>query len=281
MIIILGIVIFIIIAIVVYWMISYSPYKEKFNNEMKKRSGETSSLNEVCTAKEIQQLPELLQKHCSYIGLEGFKKYQVVNAEFFNTNFVFDANSGKVMKMDYDLWLFYDIPYRSAYCTSRIYGIPFDGVDYCTEDNQGGMRGIIGKAVPIFDIHDKQSYVAILISWLAELVVINPSSLLSPYVKYEIVDDTHVKATVSYNGVQGSGIFTVNEDMVIIKFESYERQIEKINGIKTFIGWRCDYDKYEERNGIMIPSVVRSVKIFPEKEVVYFEAENYKINYLK
>lgn len=37
MLIILGIVVSIIIVIVVYWVISYSPYKEKFNNEMKQK----------------------------------------------------------------------------------------------------------------------------------------------------------------------------------------------------------------------------------------------------
>lgn len=278
---ILGILAFIIIAVVVYWVIPYSPYKEKFNNEMTTRASKISSSSEICTAEEIKQLPELLQKHCDYIGLEGFTKYQVVNTDFQHTNFVFDASTGKVMDMDYDLWLFYDKPYRSAYCTSRMYGVPFDGLDYCTEDKQGGMQGIVGKAVQIFNIHDKQGYVASLISWLAESVAINPSSLLSPYVKYDIVDDTHVKATVSYNGVEGSGIFTFNEAGVITKFESHERQVEEINGVKTFVGWRCDYDNYEKRNGIMVPSVVRSVKVFPDKEVVYFESDNYKINYFK
>ncbi|MGL5380241.1 DUF6544 family protein [Clostridium sp.] len=276
------ILVFIIIAVVVYWIIPYSPYKEKFDNYMKSRASKISISSEICIAEEIKQLPELLQKHCDYIGLEGFTKYQVVNTDFEHTNFVFDASKGKVMDMDYDLWLFYDKPYRSAYCTSRMYGVPFDGIDYCTEDKQGGMRGIVGKAVQIFDIRDKQGYIASLISWLAESAAINPSSFLSPYVKYEEVNDTQVKATITYNGVEGSGIFTFNETGVITKFESDERQVEEINGVKTFIGWRCDYEKYEEHNGIMVPSVVRSVKVYPnKKEVVYFEAENYKINYLK
>lgn len=279
---ILGILVLIIIAIAVYWVIPYSPYKAKFDNQMEERANITNELSEVCTREEIQQLPEILQNHCEYIGLEGFRKYQGVNTKFENTNFVFDASTDKMMDMDYDLWLFYDKPYRSAYCTSRMYGVPFDGFDYCTDDNKGGMKGILGKTIPIFDIRDEQGYVAILITWIAESAAINPSALLSPYVNYEVINDTQVKATVTYNGVKGSGIFTVNEAGVLTKFESDERQVEEINGVKTLIGWRCDYDKYEERNGIMVPSVVRSVKIFPDKkEVVYFESDNYKINYLK
>ena len=229
----LGILLVLIGGILIYWNISYSPYEAAFSRKMEERANSITETEEVCTAKEIADLPKPLQRYCEYIGLENFPKHQVTRTIFKNTKFVFDTQSEKTLNMDYDLWLFFDEPYRSAYCTSSMFGIPFDGMDYCTEDKQGGMKGILGKTIQIFDVCDYQGYKAVLISWLAESVAFNPSALLSPYVTYDVIDDLHVKATVTYNGVTGSGIFTVNEDGAITEFYSDERQVEKIDGIPT------------------------------------------------
>ena len=82
---------------------------------------------------------------------------------------------------------------------------------------------------------------------LIRSVVINPAVLLSPYVSYEEIDDTHVKATVTYGDVSGSGVFTLNEAGAITEFYSAERQVETIDGVKMELGWKCYYDEYEER----------------------------------
>lgn len=278
---ILGITLILICTVLVYWNISYSPFKHSFLHDMKKRASRIDKSNEVCTPEEIAKLPEVLQKYCDYISLENFPKYQIVRTEFKKSKFVFDAQSGKVLDMDYDLWLFYDKPYRSAYCSSSIYGVPFDGVDYCTADQEGGMKGILGKAIQIFDVRDKQGYKAELITWMAESALVNPSALLSPYITYEQIDDSHVKATIHYNGVSGSGIFTFNEDGAIIHFYSDERQVETIKGVKTMVGWRCEYGD-QKQNGERCPiSTIRCVKVFPEKEVVYFESDHFKVEYIK
>lgn len=276
-----GIILILICVLLVYWNIPYSPFKNLFLHDMKKRASRIAESKEVCTPEEIAKLPDALQKYCDYISLDKFPKYQIVRTEFKKSKFVFDAQSGKVLDMDYDLWLFYDEPYRSAYCTSSMFGVPFDGVDYCTEDQQGGMKGILGKAIRIFDVRDKQGYKAELITWMAESVLVNPSALLSPYITYEQIDDSHVKATIHYNGVSGSGIFTFNEEGAVIEFYSDERQVETINGVETMVGWRCEYEDYIQNGEIHKITTVRCVKVFPDKEVVYFESDNFKVDYIK
>ena len=277
----LGILLVLIGGILIYWNISYSPYKAAFTDKMEKRVSNITETGEVCTAEEIANLPESLQRYCEYIGLQNFPKHQVTRTIFKNTKFIFDAQSGKVLNMDYDLWLFFDEPYRSAYCTSSMFGIPFDGMDYCTEDKRGGMKGFLGKTIKIFDVCDYQGYKAVLISWLAESVAFNPSALLSSYVTYDVIDDLHVKATVTYNGVSGSGIFTINQEGAITEFYSDERQVEKVDGVLTNIGWRCDYKNYEKNEQIRRIGTVRCVKVFSDKEVVYFDSDDFTVTYLK
>lgn len=277
----IGIIFVILGGVLIYWNISYSPYKASFVRKMESRVNDIKESEEVCTNMEIDKLPEPLQRYSVYIGLENFRKYQATRILFKNTKFVFDAQAGKILNMDYDLWLFYNKPYRSAYCTSSMFGIPFDGIDYCTEDKQGGMKGIIGKSIQIFDVCDSQGYKAGLISWLAESVAFNPTALLLPYVTYEPIDDLHVKATVTYNGVSGEGIFTLNEEGAIVEFFSDERQVEKVNGVPTAVGWRCEYEDYKQKGKIRQINTVRCVKVFSDKEVVYFESDDFTVTYIK
>lgn len=278
---IVGIIFLFIGGVLVYWNIPYSPYKSGFNQRMQHRTENAAKTTEVCTSLEIGNLPSPLQRYCTYIGLENFPKYQVVRTDFKKTKFVFDAQSGKALNMDYDLWLFYDKPYRAAYCKSSMFGIPFDGIDYCTEDQLGGMKGILGKAFPIFDECDRQGYKAELISWLAESTLVNPSALLSSYVTYEPIDDLHVKATIDYQGVSGSGIFTFNQEGAITEFFSDERQVEKVNGVPTAVGWRCEYSDYQKTVNLLQAQKIACIKVFSDKEVVYFASDNFVVQYIK
>lgn len=278
--IIIGSVSIIIGCILIYWNISYSPFKVAFDKKMKSRLNETADTDAICTQDEIDQLPEAFRRHCEYIGLAGSKKNNVVNVVFYNTKFVFDDKKDMILDMDYDLWLFCDEPFRCAFCKSSIYGIPFDGIDYCTDDKEGGMKGMVGKAFQIFDTHNEQMYKAGLLSLLAEGAVLNPCILLSDYVTYEEIDSTHVKATITYDGVKGTGIFVFDEQGILVSFESDERQpAEEINGVMTTIGWRATYGDYKENDGIMIPSIMQAIKVYPDKEIIYFDSNKIDIYY--
>lgn len=276
-----GVILIIIGIILIYWNITYSPYKTAFDKDMKNRLDKIVINEDVCTQEEIDKLPEPFRRHCEYIRLAGSKKNNAVNVLFHNTMFVFDSNKGTILNMDYDLWLFCDKPFRSALCKSSIFGIPFDGIDYCSDDKIGGMKGMIGKAVEIFNLYNEQMYKAGLISWLAEGSVVNPSILLSDYVTYEEIDSTHVKATITYNDVEGTGIFTFDELGRLAGFESDERQVEEVNGIMTPIGWRAKYGDYKDKGGVLIPNIMQAIKVYENKEVIYFNSKNIDIFYYK
>ena len=278
----LGILLCLFGGLLIYWNIPYSPQKSAFIKKMNEKVSQTKQAEGVCTKAEIEKLPEAMQRYCAYVGLENAPKYNAIRVEFKDTKFVFDDNSGKMLDMDYDLWLLQEEWYRSAYCTSSMYGIPFEGQDYCTDDKQGGMKGTIAKAIQIFDVHDEDGYRAGLISWLIEGITLNPSTLLSPYITYEEIDNQHVKATICYNGVSGTGIITVNEEGALTEFYSDERQMEEIDGVKTQIGWRCEIEWNTPKEGVQQqPQVIRCIKKYPNKEVVYFDADDYTVTYLK
>ena len=256
-----------------------SPFKQQFDLEMEAFLHRLPVTNDVCTKEEIEKLPKPLQKYCEYIGLEGFPKYPVVNAYFKDTKFVFDDESGKILNMDYDLWLTNPIPFRKAYCGSSMYGIPFEGLDYMTEDKKGGMKGILARVIPLFDITNEQGYQAGIISWFIESVVLNPSVLFSEFVSYEEIDKQHVKVMISYQGMTGTGVITLNEKSEIIEFYSDERQTGKVNGKEVMIGWRCECNHYESDLHICYPREIKAIKVYPDKEILYFHANSVSLIY--
>lgn len=255
-----------------------SPFKQEFDKGMEKFIQSIPATNEVCTREEIETLPKPLQKYCEYIGLEGFPKYPVVNAFFKDTKFVFDDESGKIISMDYDLWLTNPIPFRKAYCGSSMYGIPFEGMDYMTVDKKGGMKGILARVIPLFNVTNKQGYRAGIISWFIESIIINPSVLFSEFVTYQEIDENLIKVTISYQGISGTGILTINERGEITEFYSDDRQTGIVNGEEVMIGWRCECSHYEFMNNILCPKEIKAIKVYPNKEIVYFDAKQFFVS---
>ena len=98
---------------------------------------------------------------------------------------------------------------------------------------------------------------------------------------YETIDENQVKVIISYNDVSGTGIITVNEEGAITQFYSDDRQVEEIDGVETRIGWKCEYEDYRVENGILRAHTVRSIKVYPDRELNYFDADDFTVEYTK
>lgn len=78
-----------------------------------------------------------------------------------------------------------------------------------------------------------------------------PSAALSPYIKWEAIDNTTAKATMSYNGVSGSVTFQLNNkgDMVACNADRYMGSGKKA----TLEKWIVTSKSYDLMNGIKMP----------------------------
>lgn len=272
----------VIMAIFVFFKIPYSPNKNAFQKMIKKEIDATPEATGTVSEEDIKGLPEAMRRYFNYIGFVGQPRYNQVRIKYEDTYF-FNIDMNKALTMQYDLYLFGGRPFRSACITSSYMGVPFEGMDYCKKIDgtmQGGMLGVIGKTIQIFDVHNKQMYVAMLISWVSENIL-NPTALLSEYITYKQIDYNHVEATISYNGVKGTGTFTIDDEGRITDFYSMEREVAVIDGEETPIGWGGQYVDYEEKEGIKIPMKMAAYKQYPDKKIVYFDADEYEIIYSK
>ncbi|WP_281847193.1 DUF6920 family protein [Olleya namhaensis] len=85
--------------------------------------------------------------------------------------------------------------------------------------------------------------------YLAEIVWF-PSASLSPYIKWESLDEYSAKATMEYNGAKGTGEFHFDEKGNFQKFVAM--RFQDSNAVEP-IEWTVIAKQTEERNGIKIP----------------------------
>ena len=128
--------------------------------------------------------------------------------------------------------------------------IPIVGKDKF-ENGQGEMRINMFSIIPLVNLKDNSKLnQATLQRFLAEIVWF-PSAALSPFISWEQITDTTVKATMSYLGTKGSGTFYFNKNGDFEKFEAMRyKDVEENSEPKL---WTVKTIKTEERNGIRIP----------------------------
>lgn len=145
-----------------------------------------------------------------------------------------DFSQGKnrpTRTIDYTQYNFINEPCRMAFIDSSMFGIP----DYY-QNGTGGMKGVIAKAITIFDQTGADMDKACLATFLAESLFA-PTILLQEYITFEEISDYEVRATITYGGQTASGIFTFNEQYEMISFTANDRAVAGTNGSMEYIPW--------------------------------------------
>jgi hypothetical protein len=104
-----------------------------------------------------------------------------------------------------------------------------------------------------------------------------PSLALSPYVKWEAIDDTSARATIAYQGATGSGTFYFDEKgnftkFVALRFQGNEPDSERKE-------WILTVDDYAIFEGIKVPSKIKATWKLDSGEWTWLHLETTDIQY--
>lgn len=197
-------------AILIWFHIPYSPIKHEFNKDVNILIEENHSMNsdEIFTKNDFSDFPFTIQKYIEKCGYLGTQKMSYLKMEYHDVNFMQEKDSPS-LKIDYTQYNFVNEPNRLALIDSSMFGVPFEGYDYY-KNGKGGMKGVIAKAITLFDQTGADMDKACLATFLAESLFA-PTTLLQDYIAFEEISDFEVRAIISYKGQTASGIFTFNE----------------------------------------------------------------------
>jgi len=261
---------FIIIGLlIIFFNIPYSSLKNEFNNDLEQTIQNTKIEKDVFTEDDFRSYPLAIKKYITNNGFIGNQKMSYLNIFFENTDFIQDPKKIK-LKIDYNQYNFAKRPARLAYINSSIYGIPFEGYDYFFNEI-GGMKGVIGKKIQIFNQKGSDIDKGALCTYLAESLFI-PTSLLENDIIFEEIDPFNVKATINLKGISVSGVFTFNEEYEMIKFYTEDRAAVKDDGSVDYIPWTAKCDNYKRnKDGINFPNKLKAIWNYPDKDLIYFD----------
>lgn len=268
----------VIAAIIIFFNIPYSPLKSQFKSDVKNLLSEYEmNENDYFTEKDIENLPAPVQKYFRHCGFIGTRKMSCMSAVYNNVDFSTGRNGANLM-IDYTQYNFVGKPDRLALIESSMFGVPFDGYDYYLH-GQGGMKGVIGKCITIFDTRGAEMNKACLVTWLSEALIV-PNAALQDFVKWSEIDENHAKAEVNYYGISVSGIFKFSDEGEMIAFTTNDRSVAENDGTFTYVPWTAECDNYKETDGILHPTQFRAVWNYDDGDYVYFNGNDIKITYL-
>lgn len=269
--IVIGVLLVLVGALMIWFNISYSPVKKQFQNDIASVlvGNQLSVDNEVFTEKDFSHLPTAIQKYIGNCGYIGTPRMSYLKMEYHNVDFS-QGRNGPTLKIDYTQYNFVNEPCRMALIDSSMFGIPFEGYDYY-QNGTGGMKGVIAKAITLFDQTGADMDKACLATFLAESLFA-PTILLQDYIVLEEISDFEVRATITYGGQTASGIFTFNEQYEMISFTTNDRAVAGTDGSMEYVPWSALCGDYQiSLNGIRYPTKFQAVWNYPDGDFIYFD----------
>lgn len=279
MFIVLGIFLVIAGALVIWFNISYSPVKKEFQNDISALMIENQLAidDEVFTEKDFSHLPIAIQRYIENSGYIGTQKMSYLKMEYHNVDFS-QGKDRPTLTIDYTQYNFINEPCRMALIDSSMFGIPFEGYDYY-QNGTGGMKGVIAKAITLFDQTGADMDKACLATFLAESLFA-PTILLQDYITFEEINNFEVRATINYKGQMASGIFTFNEQYEMISFTTNDRAVAGTDGSMEYVPWSALCKDYQlSENGVKYPTKFQAVWNYPDGDFIYFDGIISEVSY--
>ncbi len=273
-------VLFVLVGTLTIWFnISYSPVKSNFKNDIATllTENQLSADDEVFTDSDFSRLPIAIQKYIENCGYIGTPKMSYLKMEYHNVDFS-QGRNGPTLTIDYTQYNFVNEPCRMALIDSSMFGIPFEGYDYY-QNGTGGMKGVIAKAITLFDQTGADMDKACLATFLAESLFA-PTILLQDYITFKELSDFEVWATITYGGQTASGIFTFNEQYEMISFTTNDRAVAGTDGSMEYVPWSALCSDYQlSENGIKYPTKFQAIWNYPDGDFVYFDGLISEVSY--
>ncbi len=260
---------FLMICVSVYLKIPYSPVKKHYWKAIERFTDEYKLSTNKIMKKDLELLPEVLQKYFIKNGYLGIESISSVRFDFEDADFSLGVNKPNI-KIDYTVYDFVKEPTRIALIDSEMYGIPFQGID-TSRDGKGFMKGVLAKHITLFH----EDFNVIDSAYLAECLM-HPSLALQHNITYKQIDDYTVEATIRKNNEETRGVFYFNGNYEMTSFVVEERFC---SDTKTYEKWSALVANYTVINGINKPTKFQGVWNYDSGDLIYFNSNGMKISY--
>lgn len=144
------------------------------------------------------------------------------------------------------------------------------------ENGKGEMLIKLNSLVNVVNAQGEKLDEGSLQRYLGEMVWF-PSLALSPHVRWEAIDDTSAKATMSFNGTEGSGIFYFDVNGDVKKFVAWRFQGNEDSAERR--EWVMEIEDYGVFEGIRVPTKMTATWKLDADDWTWLKLEVTEIRY--
>ncbi len=248
----------------------YSP-KKRYEKELYELLSATQEAYGVITEREINHLPEPVQRYFRTSGFIGQPRVDVVEIIWADSKIKLGPGKNWTNLQTYQ-YNFVSAKSRLAYMRAHVAGvIPFEGRDRYS-GGQGNMFGALGKIVKLFDNSSREVSLGGAVVLLAESLL-EPSIALQEYITWEPVDKKTAKTTFSDGDIEVSGLFFFNDAGEFIRFESNDRPYEVSPGVYELKPFSIELGEYHESGGIKVAGQVYATWHLEDGDFTYWDGK--------
>lgn len=145
---------------------------------------------------------------------------------------------------------------------------------------QGSMYGALLGWLPVVNAHDKQTLnEGALQRYLGEAVWLPTALLPSQGVRWEALDNTHARATLTNGGTTVALEFRFGENGLVTTIFAPQRFYDDGRNPPQPLPWQARILRYEEHHGMLVPADAIVEWLFPDKPFPYWRGQPVKIEY--
>ena len=250
-------------------------FTKKVKEEAKELFREGKEITpEIVTDEDIKGLPEPVQRYLKYTQIIGKEKTKIVRLK----------QGGYFRLKENQKWMpikaeqYFNVDSVEFIWIAKVRIAPLVSI-YAKDEFIEGKGNLVVKLLGLIKIVDAKGYEVDdgeILRFLAECIWF-PSAFLNDYIRWETIDESSAKATISYKGITASAIFHFNEKGEITKITA--KRYREVNGKFVLEGWEGEIVAYREVNGVIIPNKVNIIWKLKTGDFCYDKVEVIDIGY--
>jgi len=260
-----GTVVNIIILLVVIADYGSWKFENSYKKEIQKGIQRTEGIESpILVEEELQLLPKPVQKYLRYVGVVGKPK---VN----NVSIVFEGEMREKGKDWFtfrsEQYNFYDEPERLFFMKAKINGLATHGF----HSYKNGSATMLIKLLSLFSVVDlkgKELGQAETVTFLNDMCLFAPATLIDKRIHWDAINDTTAKATFTNKGISISANLIFNSEGQLIDFVSHDRYAASDSEMEKY-PFSTPVQNYGKIGGLKLFSYGEAVWHYPEGKFTY------------
>ena len=250
-------------------------FKVRFKSESQQGVARLKK-TEILRYHDADHLPAIVRKYIQHSG--AFGKPMVDNLHAVFSGRMKQKPDGKWIEINASQYTFFDKPTRVFYISSKIFGMPFEGL-HLYKDDHATMELKLASVFKVANTRGPVMDKSETVTYFNDMCLLAPATLIDENIRWETMEHQTVKATYTNQSNTISAMLYFNDADELVNFVSEDRSMATGNNSFINYRWSTPVNVYQECDDRKMFSRASAVWHTPNGDYVYAEFVLNKIEY--